>query len=52
MQAGGRAEFYFGGVKVTGTWSGSDVHNPLTFKSDSGQAITLPPGLAWVDVVS
>jgi len=52
MQSGGRAEFYFGGVKVGGTWSGSDVHSPLTFKSDSGQAITLPPGLVWVDVVS
>jgi DUF3048 family protein/Big-like domain-containing protein len=52
MQSGGRAEFYFGGAKVTGTWSGSDVHSPLTFKSDSGQAITLPPGLVWVDVVS
>ncbi len=52
MQSGGRAEFYFGGVKVTGTWSGSDVHAPLTFKADSGQAIILPPGLVWVDVVS
>lgn len=52
MQSGGRAEFYFGGVKVSGTWSGSDVHSPLTFRSDAGQTITLPPGLAWVDVVS
>lgn len=51
LQSGGRAEFYFGGVKVSGSWAGSDVHAPLTFKSDSGQAITLPPGLVWVDVV-
>jgi DUF3048 family protein/Big-like domain-containing protein len=52
LQSGGRAEFYFGGVKVSGTWSGADLHSPLTFKSDSGQAVTLPPGLVWVDVVS
>lgn len=51
MQSGGRAEFYFGGTEVTGTWAGSDIHNPLTFKSSSGQAITLPPGMVWVDVV-
>lgn len=52
MQSGGRAEFYFGGVKVSGTWAGADAHNPLTFKSDAGQSITLPPGLVWMDVVS
>ena len=52
MQSGGRAEFYFGGVEVKGTWAGSDAHSPLTFKADSGQAITLPPGLVWMDVVS
>ena len=51
MQSGGKAEFYFGGTEVTGTWNGADVHNPLTFKSSSGQAINLPPGLVWVDVV-
>ena len=51
MQSGGRAEFYYGGTEVTGTWNGSDIHNPLTFKSSGGQEITLPPGLVWVDVV-
>lgn len=51
MQSGGRAEFYYGGTEVTGSWGGSDIHNPLTFKSGSGQPITLPPGLVWVDVV-
>lgn len=51
MQSGGRAEFYYGGTEVSGNWSGSDVYNPLTFRSSTGQAITLPPGLVWVDVV-
>ena len=52
MQSGGRAEFYFGGSKVSGRWNGSDARNPLTFQSDSGASITLPPGMVWVDVVS
>jgi hypothetical protein len=51
MQSGGRAELYYGGSEVTGAWAGSDAHGPLTFRSSTGQAITLPPGLVWVDVV-
>ena len=33
-------------------WSAASAHSPVTFKLYSGQALTLPPGLVWIDVVA
>lgn len=43
--------FQDGGV-TTGTWSKADRTSQFDFKDDSGQAIKLDPGQAWVTVVS
>jgi hypothetical protein len=51
-ESGGAAEFYFRGKKATGRWSVPDRTSPFVFQLDSGQAVTLPKNLVWVDVVS
>jgi hypothetical protein len=51
-ESGGTAEFYFRGKKATGRWSAPDRSSPFVFQLDSGQAVTLPKNLVWVDVVS
>ncbi|HEY6876019.1 MAG TPA: DUF3048 domain-containing protein [Candidatus Dormibacteraeota bacterium] len=48
----GSADFYYKGFRYTGSWSGADSHSPITFTTADGQALTLPPGLVWVDVTS
>ena len=52
IDGSGSAEFYYQGQKYTGKWSSPDRNSPLAFTTDSGQAIALPQGLVWVDVVS
>jgi len=39
-------------MQYAGSWSSTDSHGPLTFTLDSGQALTLPPGLVWIDVTA
>jgi hypothetical protein len=52
LDTNGRIEVYYKGLQYLGTWSSTDSHGPLTFTLDNGQAVTLPPGLVWIDVVS
>ena len=52
LDTSGRAEFYYKGLGYGGTWSAPDRHGPLSFTLDSGQALTLPPGLVWIDVTA
>jgi hypothetical protein len=51
LDSGGRADIYYKGMRYSASWSASDSHGPLTFSS-SGQAVTLPPGLVWIDVTN
>ena len=51
LDTSGRIEVYYKGQQFGGTWSSTDSHGPLTFTLDNGQAVTLPPGLVWIDVV-
>jgi hypothetical protein len=50
-EAGGRAEFYYQGLKYSGTWSAPDRSSPFVFTLDGGQQVGMPAGLVWVDVV-
>jgi hypothetical protein len=50
MDGSGRIEVFYKGLQYGGTWSSTDSHGPLTFTLDGGQALTLPPGLVWIDV--
>ena len=52
LDSGGAVQIYYKGLGYTGTWSAPNGHGPLTFKLDSGQVVTLPPGLVWIDVVA
>src|SRR5256712_4262345 len=52
MDSGGRVQIYYKGLGYNGSWASPDGHGPLSFTLDSGQAVTLPPGLVWVDVVA
>ena len=51
LDTGGSADIYYKGQHFSGMWSGADSHSPLTF-SVNGQALTLPPGLVWVDLTA
>ena len=50
LDSSGRIDVFYKGMQYGGTWSSTDSHGPLTFTLDSGQALTLPPGLVWIDV--
>ena len=52
LDTSGRMEVNYKGQQYSGTWSSNDSHGPLVFTLDNGQAVTLPPGLVWIDVVS
>ena len=52
LDSSGRIDVYYKGHKFSGTWSAASARSPLTFKLYSGQALMLPPGLVWIDVVS
>ena len=51
LDSRGRIDVYYKGQHYTGSWVSTDSHGPLTFTLDSGQPVTLPPGLVWIDVV-
>ncbi|HET7339702.1 MAG TPA: DUF3048 domain-containing protein [Candidatus Dormibacteraeota bacterium] len=50
LDTNGRIDVYYKGLHYTGNWASTDSHGPLTFTLDGGQALTLPPGLVWIDV--
>jgi hypothetical protein len=47
----GRIDVFYKGSTYAGFWTSTDSHGPLTFTLDSGQVLTLPPGLVWIDVI-
>ncbi len=51
LDTSGRVEIYYKGQQYSGTWANNDSHGPLVFTLDNGQAVPLPPGLVWIDVV-
>jgi hypothetical protein len=52
LDSGGKIDIYYKGHRFAGTWTSTGAHKPLVFKLDGGQALTLPPGLVWIDVVT
>jgi hypothetical protein len=52
LDSGGRIDIFYKGHKYAGTWSSSGKTKPLIFKLANGQALSLPPGLVWIDVTS
>ena len=50
LDSSGRIDVLYKGQHYTGNWASTDSHGPLTFTLDGGQALTLPPGLVWIDV--
>jgi hypothetical protein len=48
----GRIDIFYKGKRYAGTWSSGGARLPLNFKLASGQALSLPPGLVWIDVTS
>ena len=48
----GAADIYYKGQRFAGAWSGTDGHSPIAFTTADGQALSLPPGLVWVDVTT
>ena len=52
LDSSGKFDVYYKGRHFTGTWSATSAHAPITFKLSTGQALSLPPGLVWIDVTS
>ena len=52
LDSNGKIDVYYKGHHFSGTWNAASARSPITFKLFSGQALTLPPGLVWIDVVS
>jgi hypothetical protein len=52
LDSSGKIDIYCKGHRFSGTWSSTGAHKPLTFKLANGTPLSLPPGLAWIDVVS
>ena len=50
LDSSGRIDVHYKGQQYSGTWSSPDRNGPLVFTLDNGQAVTLPPGLVWIDV--
>lgn len=51
LDSSGKIDVYYKGHRFSGTWSSAGTHKPLTFKLYSGETLSLPPGLVWIDVV-
>jgi hypothetical protein len=51
LDTNGRADVYYKGQLFAGAWSSTDARGPLSF-TVNGQALSLPPGLVWVDVTA
>lgn len=52
LDGNGSADIYYKGQHYAGAWTGTDTHSPIAFTTADGQALSLPPGLVWVDVTS
>jgi uncharacterized cupin superfamily protein len=44
----GKVTLYRDGRRLTGTWSRTTVHGPMTLTDSNGKAIPLKPGRSWV----
>ncbi len=51
IDGSGSADVYYQGQKYAARWSSPDPTSPVVFTTESGQPISLPKGLVWVDVV-
>ncbi|HLQ62794.1 MAG TPA: DUF3048 C-terminal domain-containing protein, partial [Candidatus Acidoferrales bacterium] len=51
LDSGGGIDVFYRGRHYTGRWSAADRNSPIVFTLDSGQPLTLPNGLTWVEVV-
>ncbi|MEP6751184.1 MAG: DUF3048 domain-containing protein [Candidatus Dormiibacterota bacterium] len=51
LDSSGRIDVFYKGHRFSGTWASAGAHKPLVFKL-GGQALSLPPGLVWIDVVA
>jgi hypothetical protein len=52
LDSSGKIDIFYKGLRYAGTWQSTNAHQPLTFKLASGQVLSLPPGLVWVDVTA
>ena len=52
LDSTGKADVYYKGQRYSATWTSSDSHGPLTFALADGSALSLPPGLVWIDVTA
>lgn len=52
LDSSGKIDVFYKGLRYAGTWTSTNAHTPLTFKLANGQALSLPPGLVWIDVVN
>jgi len=52
LDSSGKIDVFYKGHRFSGTWSSAGAHKPLVFKLAGGQALSLPPGLVWIDVVA
>jgi hypothetical protein len=50
IDSSGTINVYYKGLGYKGTWKSVNSHQPLAFTLDDGQAMTMPPGLVWIDV--
>jgi hypothetical protein len=49
LDSSGTIGVYYKGQAYKGTWKSTSSRGPLAF-TVNGQALTLPPGLVWIDV--
>ncbi len=52
LDSSGRVDIFYKGVQYAGFWNSTDSHGPLTFTLADGSALSLPPGLVWIDVTA
>ena len=52
IDSSGGATFYYKGQRYEGTWKSANKGQPLVFTLRNGKAVTLPPGLVWIDIVA
>ena len=52
LESGGKADFYYRGQHVSGSWSSPSRSSAFVFKTDAGATVNLPGGLVWIDVVT
>src|SRR6202030_701110 len=51
LDSNGKADIYYKGLSYVADWASTDGNGPLAFTLN-GAALTLPPGLVWIDVTS